>query len=92
MKIKNLLVFATLVIFSIQNTSAEEIQRSAYCTYENGECLLQGHNQLWWEKQYPGAWYRYMKGAQPTPQPSFGTLSEQPDISGFEQGVYNSPK
>ena len=48
--------------------------------------------QEWWQQRHPGGWARYQMGAQPTPEPSFSDISEQPYISGFEQGIYNSPK
>ena len=62
------------------------------CCYQNGNWLVGGQDKVWWEHHYPGAWYRFSVGAQPTPAPSFADISEQPLISGFEQETYNSPK
>ena len=64
-------------------------QRS-YRSYDNNKRYEYKYPEQW--HRFPAAWARYQMGADPYLKPSFSDIPEQPNISGFEQESYNSPK
>jgi hypothetical protein len=85
-----LMLALALVSVSLISNSIE------YENCPNGECFQRSNDTMpefyWSNKVDPGAWMRYDMGADDRVKPSLTEISEQPNTSGFEREVYNSPR
>lgn len=93
----NKLVVAFIIMLSALPAVGVETEiynqpEARFCRYQNGEWLFCGHNREWWDLNHPGVWERYGIITRWNDRESFSDVSEQDLISGFERGIYNSPK
>lgn len=85
------LILVTMASFSIANIyyQPRTYDNVGYCCYrEDGTFVPQ--NTIRWNDDFANEWPRY--GVTNEGKIGFSDISEQPLISGFERGVYNTPK
>lgn len=92
---KKLMAFVLIVSggmpLAFHATTEEVTSSSQYCSYENGQWFLCGHDQSWWDTHSPGTWQKYGFRDVWDGKPSLTDISER-NISWFEQEVYNTEK
>lgn len=94
MKIILKLLVAVLTLISVKSFATVYYQpknydQVGYCCYrQDGTFIPQ--NTLRWSDDFDNEWPRY--GVTNEGKIGFADISEQPLISGFERGVYNTPK
>lgn len=92
MRISNKQLLILIIITFIRCSSINGytyFKPGTYELYDNKQ-LKQRYSERW--HRFPAAQARYQMGADPYLKPSFSDIPEQPNISGFEQESYNSPK
>ena len=65
-------------------------EQVGYCRYCDRNSYRENQNSIRWNDDFANEWPRY--GVTNEGKVGFADVSEQPLISGFERGVYNTPK